>query len=70
MNSKGEITQILQLRNVFSDPTSIYRRGAFDEFLYGFTAEPTQTFDKFFTQEVFHLILISKARNHKIVLIF
>ncbi len=63
MNSKGEITQILQLRNVFSDPTSIYRRGAFDEFLYGFTAEPTQTFDKFFTQEVFDLILISKARK-------
>ncbi len=70
MNSKGDITQILQLRNVFSDPTSIYRSGAFDEFLYGFTAEPTQTFDKFFTQEVFDLILISKARNHKIVLIF
>jgi hypothetical protein len=70
MNSKGEVTQKLQLRNLFNNPTSIYRNGAFDEFLYGFTAEPTQTFDKFFTQEVFDLILISKARNYRIVFIF
>ncbi len=58
INSRRQITEILQLRNIFSDPTSIYRRGAFDEFLRGFTTEPTQKFDKFFTQEVFDLILI------------
>jgi hypothetical protein len=59
MNSKGQITQILQLRNVYNDPTSFYSVGAFDEFLYGFTAELPQAFDKFFTQGVFDLILIS-----------
>ncbi len=62
INSRREITEILQLRNIFSDPTSIYRRGAFDEFLRGFTTEPTQKFDQFFTEEeeeeVFDLILI------------
>jgi peroxidase len=52
MNNEGRITHKLQLRNLFNNPTSIYRRGAFDEFLNGFTAEPTQTFDKFFTQEL------------------
>jgi hypothetical protein len=63
INSRRQITEILQLRNIFSDPTSIYRRGAFDEFLRGFTTEPTQKFDQFFTEEeeeeeVFDLILI------------
>jgi hypothetical protein len=63
MNSNGEITQILQLRNTFNDPTSLYKKGAFDEFLYGYTAEQIQTFDKFFTKEVFDLILISIISN-------
>jgi hypothetical protein len=63
MNVKGKTTEILPLRNVFNDPTSIYRSGAFNELLYGFTAEPTEKFDEFFTQEVFDLILISIIRN-------
>jgi hypothetical protein len=70
MNSNGDITEKLCLRTTFNNPASIYRRGALDEFLYGFTAEPSQAFDKFFTQEVFDLILISKVRNHRIVLTF
>ncbi|XP_054156555.1 peroxidase-like isoform X2 [Oppia nitens] len=52
MNSKGQVTERLQLRNVFNNPKSLYREGAYDEYLLGYTAEPTQTFDKFFTNEL------------------
>ena len=30
----------------------MYRKGAFDEFLNGYTGNPTQTFDQFFTEDV------------------
>jgi hypothetical protein len=60
MNNNGQVTQKLQLRNLFNNPTSIYRAGAFDEYLNGYTAEPTQTFDKFFTQEVFDSLISSR----------
>jgi hypothetical protein len=70
MNSRGQITETLRLRNVFNDPSSTYRRGAFDELLYGFTAEPTQRFDKFFTQEVFDLTLFLKLKIIKFLLFF
>lgn len=52
MDNRGRVTERLQLRNLFNNPKSLYRNGAFDEYLNGYTAEPTQAFDKFFTQEV------------------
>ena len=52
MNNNGKITERLQLRNVFHNPTTIYRNGAYDEYLNGFTNVPTQKFDKHFTKEV------------------
>ncbi|CAG2107774.1 unnamed protein product, partial [Medioppia subpectinata] len=52
MDSKGRVTEKLQLRNLFNNPQSLYRNGAFDEYLNGYAGEPTQTFDKFFTQEL------------------
>ena len=54
MDNRGRVTERLQLRNLFNNPQTLYRSGAFDEYLNGYTAEPTQTFDKFFTQEVKH----------------
>jgi hypothetical protein len=70
MNSNGDMTEKFWLRTIFNNPASIYRSGALDEFLYGFTAEPSQAFDNFFTQEVFGLILISKVRNYTIFKLF
>jgi hypothetical protein len=63
MNNRGEVTQTLQLRNIFNNPSSIYRKGAFDEFLNGYTSHPTQTFDQFFTEDV----RVNHLLNHKLV---
>ncbi|CAG2105713.1 unnamed protein product [Medioppia subpectinata] len=52
LNNAGKVTQTIQLREHFNNPTSLYRKGAFDEFLNGYTGNPTQTFDQFFTEDI------------------
>jgi hypothetical protein len=70
LNAKGEVTQKLQLRNLFNDPTSIYRSGAYDEFLNGFTAGANPSFDKFFTQEVLDLFMNYFLNKHEFIYLF
>ncbi len=64
------MTQQLQLRNLFNDPTSIYRSGAYDEFLNGFTNCPNPLFDKFFTEEVLYLFLNYFLNKHEFIYYF
>ncbi|CAG2166450.1 unnamed protein product, partial [Oppiella nova] len=52
LNNAGQVTQTIQLRKHFNNPSAMYRKGAFDEFLNGYTGNPTQTFDQFFTEDI------------------
>lgn len=52
MNNEGKIINKYLLRNLFNNPTTVYERGAFDGYLNSLTAQPTQNFDQFFSQEV------------------
>ena len=65
MDNRGRVTERLQLRNLFNNPKTLYRKGAFDEYLNCFTAEPQQAFDKFFTEEV-----INCFRNKHLILFY
>ncbi|XP_054158548.1 peroxidase-like [Oppia nitens] len=52
LNNAGKVTQTIQLRQHFNNPSSLYRKGAYDEFINGYTGNPTQTFDQFFTEDI------------------
>jgi hypothetical protein len=52
MSSNGQITGRMQLRNIFGNPSNLYRRGAIDEALNGITGQASQAFDPIFSEDV------------------
>ncbi|CAG2176493.1 unnamed protein product, partial [Oppiella nova] len=54
LDSEGEYTSHLQLRNIFNDPSPLYKAGAVDEVLYGTAVQASQQFDSIVTEELKH----------------
>jgi len=52
LNNQGSETSRIMLRKTFNNPESVYKKGAFDGYLNSLTAQPCQSFDQFFTEDV------------------
>jgi hypothetical protein len=52
MSSDGQITDQMQLRNIYNNPSDLYRRDAIDEALNGITGQASQAFDPIFSEDV------------------
>lgn len=50
--NQGKVREVQLLRQLFNNPTSLYRSGALDEYINGLTGEASQTYDQHFTEEV------------------
>ncbi|KAI2802967.1 hypothetical protein BLOT_007090 [Blomia tropicalis] len=52
MDENGQIKHRLSLHHLFNNPKTIYMPNAFDQYLNGFTTEPSESWDKFFSDKI------------------
>lgn len=60
-DNQGQVTHSLQLHTLFNKPKSLFLRNAFDEYLNGFSIEPAQSWDHFFTEELSRKLFAGSA---------
>ncbi|KAF7496118.1 Chorion peroxidase [Sarcoptes scabiei] len=52
LNDNGQPTQTIQLHQIFNNPLALYSPNAFENLLNGFTTDPAQSWDSFFTKDL------------------